>query len=327
MRRIVLGLVVLAMTVASFSAGSVGSERRSGRASADVDNNSGRLAYYRQGPATNGDLAFTINPDGSRLSQLTSATASHPHWSPDGSEIAVDAEIDSPTQPSAVIINADTGARRDLTGTLGRVCTVWSPDGSRLACNGDAEDPALAGVYTIRSSDGGGLTQVTDFSGIPGDYSPDGRRLVLVGVDRNGVLRMFVVGLNGAGLRALTPPSMTLFIEDGGSWSPNGKQITFSGHPDGEHRSALWVVHPDGSGLHEIDVADCGGAYTQKGSAGCFFPSWSPDGTRIAFDRVDPGTGQRNIFTARADGAALVQVTHGAYNNEDPDWGTHPATH
>lgn len=318
--------VAIALSVATLAT-SVLAAATTAQAS-DASSN-GRIAFYRHSRTTEVHHVYSVNPDGSRVQRLTGSVSAHPHWSPDGTEIAVDAEIDTPTQPSAVIYNADTGAARQLTGTLGRVCYVWSPDGTRLACNGDgingetSNDP---GITTIRSSDGGGLRRVTDFVGMPGDYSPDGRWLSLVGDDGDG-LRMFVVRLNGTGLLPLTPIGMAgLFDEDGGSWSPDGDQIIFPARADLDHRTTIWSVHPDGTDLHAISVPGCGGLLADPYSFGCLEPSWSPDGRQIAFDRFDPQTGRRNIYTVYADGTGLRQVTDTGHTDQLPDWGTHPPT-
>jgi Tol biopolymer transport system component len=58
-----------------------------------------------------------------------------------------------------------------------------------------------------------------------------------------------------------------------------------------------------------------------------FGPSWSPDGTRISFGLItetSPGTGQEGIFTAKADGTDVRQVTDSPTFDEDADWGPHP---
>jgi hypothetical protein len=49
----------------------------------------------------------------------------------------------------------------------------------------------------------------------------------------------------------------------------------------------------------------------------------------IVFDIFDATTGQRNIYTANADGSGLFQVTHApspvlGEGDQAPDWGTHP---
>jgi Tol biopolymer transport system component len=319
----VTGLAVSALSWVTASA------QPSRAASAATSQESVRIAFYRHNRhADASDHVFLAPSTGGVARRLTDQTAAHPHWSPDGSEIAVDAEIDTPTQPSAVIYNPDSGSVRRLTGTLGKVCYVWSPDGSRLACNGDGVNGDIQndpGITTIRSSDGGGLRRVTDFASMPGDYSPDGSTLSLIRLYGDGSLRLYAVRLDGTGLVALTPVDMAgLFDEDGGSWSPDGTQIIFEAKQDADHRRSIWSVHPDGTGLHQLPVPGCGGLVADPFAIACFFPEWSPDGKRIAFDRIDTHTGRRNIYTVRPDGSGLTKVTNTGSQDEDADWGTHP---
>jgi Tol biopolymer transport system component len=301
-----------------------------------------RPAVADPGPAVNGRIAFfrhnhaykeashieTIAPGDVVARRLGDLTGAHPRWSPDGTEIAIDAQIDMPTQPSAVILDARTGAVRELTGTLGKVCYTWSPDGSRLACNGDGLNGDTSidpGITTIRSSDGGGLQRVTDFVSMPGDYSPDGQWLSLVGDVGDGP-RIFEVRLDGCGLLPLTPIGMPgLNDEVGGNWSPDGSQIIFQAKVDADHRASLWSVHPDGSDLRQITVTGCGGLREDPYSIACFDPAWSPDGRQIVFDRFDAHTGRRNVYTVNADGTGLRQVTNTGNVDEAPDWGVQPA--
>ena len=77
--------------------------------------------------------------------------------------------------------------------------------------------------------------------------------------------------------------------------------------------SSIWVVHADGSGLHEVNVqptADCGGPIADPSAQGCNQPAWSPDGTKIAFIRSFSNDTDGEIYTVNLDGTGLSQVTH-----------------
>src|SRR5207248_7885020 len=80
--------------------------------------------------------------------------------------------------------------------------------------------------------------------------------LVILDVKKDEEVRRIPLPLNG-----LTTPS----------WSPDGKELVFSGYDGGI--SDLFVVNADGSGLHRLTndkYAD-------------LQPSWAPDGKTIAF--------------------------------------------
>ena len=62
---------------------------------------------------------------------------------------------------------------------------------------------------------------------------------------------LFVVNTDGSGLRRIMAPG---FAEDSGSWSPDGKWILFS-----NNKQKLFVVDPDGTGLHQINLDISGG--------------------------------------------------------------------
>ena len=49
-------------------------------------------------------------------------------------------------------------------------------------------------------------------------------------------------------------------------------------------------------------------------------PAWSPDGTRIAFASEEPLAGDAKLYTVRADGSGLTQLTTGATEGRGPAW-------
>src|SRR4051794_18233135 len=133
-------------------------------ADAKVPGPNGRIAFARV-VGEEEARTFTANPDGSDVQPLYPGHHSEvPHWSPDGSEVAVLSDAGLPCcTVAAVIIHIDSGDSRVLPmedpDRLFTPCVIWSPSGSRLACGGFGQtDPSLNGLYTIRSSDGGGLT-------------------------------------------------------------------------------------------------------------------------------------------------------------------------
>jgi Tol biopolymer transport system component len=290
----------------------------------------GRITFTRFDPVQGDDFVYTANPDGSQEQQLLATGAEGPHWSPDGSRIAVfPHDVDG---VSARIVNPDDGTYRDVANPdpdrLFLPCGLWSPDGKRLACDGfGSTDGELDGIYTIRSSDGGGLDRVTanpDGEDCPGDYSPAGKRLVFLR-QNDATFALFTTKLDGKDVRQITPNSSDEFSInfDCGSWSPQGNDILFSAHAPSSQRSTVWVVHADGSGLQQVPIAGCGGPSSDTTTIGCFGASWSPDGKKIVFVRRSGN--QNDVYTVNADGTDPSEVS-GTPQDEGgpPDWGTHP---
>jgi Tol biopolymer transport system component len=316
------GLLVLVTCFAAFALTAV-------PAGAKVSGTNGRIAFARDDPALGDTVTYTANPDGSHMQPLLPGfTSGSPHWSPDGSEVAVNSSLGLPCCDfpySAVIINPDTGSFHTLAmqdPNVATFCSIWSPDATRLACIGDSPDESVRGVYTIRSSDGGGLTRITNAGGasdVPIDYSPDGTKIVFGRVDpedHHCTTRsaLYVVNTDGSGLHRITPWG---FCDDDGSWSPDGTMIAFA---SGKRLGKIYVVHPDGTGLMQIPIP-------VSGMSGLGDVSWSPDGTKMAFllgTGRGPGTGQEGIYTANANGTDLQQVTSSPTFDHQPDWGTHP---
>jgi Tol biopolymer transport system component len=290
----------------------------------------GKIALNSDNNVTGQEQVYMVDPDGSDR-QLLASDSETGQWSPDGTRLACCGGIFNPDTGSVTPPTFDL--LQTLYPDLLLFCGVWSPDGARLACEGGFLDPSLQGVYTVRSSDGGDLQQVTSNPGgddCDGDYSPNGKQLVFLRSSES-VSAFFTVRVDGSGLRQITP-NMFLNFAPCGSWSPQGNEIVFSAHVPATDRGTLWVVHSDGSGLHQIPVPGCGGvARLADGSRnpdaiGCSEPSWSPDGTKILFSRVR-GSEQSEAYIVNADGSGLFQLTHTPDISEGGGaWGTHPVT-
>lgn len=288
---------------------------------------SGPIVFKRLAPGKEEgeEDIYTVNPDGSGVRLLFRGPAEGPLWSPDGTEVFVFCCDDG---MAAHFVNVARGELRSLPqpdpAALEAFCGgAWSPDGERLTCETfGGEDPSLNGIYSIRASDGSDLTRITSNPGgndIPGDYSPDGSQIVFSRFVEDGAsLGMFVVNVDGSGLRQITPTDMNL-DEDGfaGEWSPDGNSILVVARTAAD-RKAIWVVSAAGGDPVPLPIdPECGGSATEPGTYGCYSPSWSPDGTKIVFVRSD-GSGE-SIYMVNADGSGLVQVTDG--EDDQPHWG------
>jgi TolB protein len=281
----------------------------------------GRIVYGRSAPGVDMTRLFTVNPDGSDEVSLPVSFTDCAEWSPDGTKLHITASEYPGSRLRPAVINADGTGFRLLNATsnadLNLGCGDWTPDMSRLVLEGFPETghPALNGIYSVRGSDGGDLTLVNrnpfgGYDAVP-QVSPDATEVVFLRNDPSRHLpgpqagALYVVGLDGAGLRRITPWGAA---RSSGSWSPDGQWIAFAGPP-----RDLYLVHPDGSGLVRIHV--------DLGRGGPLQPRWSPDGTMLVFGLQTNGQG--DIYSVHADGSDLTQITNTPTIDERwPDWGT-----
>ena len=151
-------------------------------------------------------------------------------------------------------------------------------------------------VWTI-NADGTDLMQLTDSPGFDFDpsWSPDGTRIAFRS-ERSGDTEIWLMNADGSGQHRL---AMGLSP----AWSPDGWMIAYASPgtincPPGRglECTGLSIMKADGSDQHRVPNAD-GGEY----------PSWSPDGTRIAFNANF--TGDHVMYTIRPDGSDLVDLS------------------
>ncbi len=95
-------------------------------------------------------------------------------------------------------------------------------------------------------------------------------------------------------------------------WSPDGTRVVFAGRPQAAGAGALpdiWVMNPDAT--DPVQLTDYAG-YD-------FSPSWSPDGSTIAFLRQDPESGPADVWLMDADGTDQRLLTQWSIPNSGPD--------
>jgi TolB protein len=168
------------------------------------------------------------------------------------------------------------------------------------AADGSGEHPLLA-------------TSDVDYDAV---WSPDGRSIVFTS-DRDGSADLYRVAPDGSGLERLTDNPA---YDDQAAFSPGGERLVFvSSRTDG-------IPH-----LWTMDLQTRRAKALTAGADGDFRPSWSPDGTWIAFSS---GRGSTlsfahgrwehlqlvDLYVVRPDGSGLKRITeHGNFCGS-PKW-------
>ena len=94
-------------------------------------------------------------------------------------------------------------------------------------------------------------------------------------------------------------------------WSPNGRKIAFSAGPSSD-ALRIYVSDPAGAGAVAI-------SHPPEGTTD-FVPAWSPDGTRVVFERRSANRDSYNLVLVDADGTNERQLTHGHGFDGTPWW-------
>lgn len=286
----------------------------------------------------NGLLAFTSTQDGgarhifvagsSGITDLTGVSSPadqlQPRFSPDGREILFTNQAPGLPNSEIYVMGADGRQPTALTNTpTGNSDATWSPDGTQVAFV-STRDGGAPNIFVMRT-DGSRLREITHDATGKSElaWSPRGDRIAFVHEPSGGGDReIYSIATNGSDLTDLSNDPTSDDIEP--AWSPDGSQIVFSGpfHPSGSVGGDLWLMNADGSSRRPL-------IHTMNGYSDGAYPTWSPDGSTIAFT-ANIGTGYYHVWSVPAAGGSnseLVtnQVPGGNPVDQDANWGRVPS--
>jgi Tol biopolymer transport system component len=189
----------------------------------------------------------------------------------------------------------------------------YSPDGTKIAFTTGRGDDLYYQIY-VMNADGTNVTRVTNSR--TGDcaesaWSPDGKQIAFRTNRDGGDWEIYVINVDGTNERRLTnSPGWDL---DPG-WSPDGSKIAFETTRDDPYNLEIYTMNADGT--NQVNITN--NLHT-VGAHNDYYPTWSADGSKIAF--VFDGDGTDEIFVMNADGSGRVNLSNLPTSYEySPSW-------
>jgi Tol biopolymer transport system component len=230
------------------------------------------------------------------------------------------------------LMNADGSGPTRLTYSLSRDLTPSvSPDGTKIVFASDRHlNNGLGGtVYSnafeiyVMNIDGTNVQRLTNNTSddVEPTWSPDGTQIAFV-AHRDGDPEIFRMNADGTGQTRVTNNPVGDSAPD---WSPDGTRIAFHGSR-GSYLSDVLVINVDGT--DEVQLTNSTAIYDQCGrydeEYDCptgidgAFPTWSPDGSKIAFE------GDGRLWVMDSDGSNQTPlgnfwVSYGSEPSWSPD--------
>jgi Tol biopolymer transport system component len=206
------------------------------------------------------------------------------------------------------------GCDRAPTASANFVVAAPIPTDVQIAFTRVTGSPATgfdAAIYGVHD-DGSALVILVESEGFDDQpaWSPDGSRLAFRST-RDGDPEIYIMNADGSGVTRLTyHPG----LDGEPAWSSDGSQIAFRrseffgdfvgrGHPTPSGQPApseIWVVNVDGS-----DAA----SLTRNPEVRDAHPSWSPDGSQIAFERTRVNSTRVDLIVMGVGGTPQRVIT------------------
>ncbi|WP_094228410.1 TolB family protein [Methanolobus psychrotolerans] len=274
-----------------------------------------------------------MNSDGSNKAQLTSGKSlgwffslsgfgtANP-WSSDGNRILYTSvlglkigDFAIPLKQNLCIINADGTGKEKLRGTSNAKSFEWVQNGTKIFMVDRSNrlwllDPDGTDKELLASGD----KNDSHFRCQPG-----GSKILYTSKGSDNY-DLWLMNYDGSGKTQLTSAPDN---EDEMAWSPDGKKIVYVSKSVRDktnystyqsttlnYSQTIWTMDADGTNKKQLTLSNRNWDSS---------PQWSPDGTKIAFQRMDVGT-PFYIAIMNSDGSNLTVLTANDTTDISPQW-------
>ena len=288
-----------------------------------------KIAFVRSRGNSDWDI-FTADSDGKNIVDITNSPSQDlwPSWSPDNSKITFQSSREWHGYPSIYVMDADGKNIKCLTPEK-TFCQfpAWSPDGktiaystSQLSTVGNIGITPL-NLFTMDSS-GNNKKPVSpsqSSSQVCPSWFPDSLRIAYasnavglweicdITTDGSASMRYRICIGTNCGLAfppsdtAIQPNSFPALVI-----SPDGKTIAFDYYNPATYRRDIYALDTGNNGIRCL---------TCEEPANCYFPTWSPDGSKIAFTLESDSNTDIYIMDVDGSNPALL-IKNGMF----PSW-------
>lgn len=252
---------------------------------------------------------------GTRLTNIPENDG-QPTWSPDGSQIAFESDLDKDWEIYSIFANGSRTVQLSNNTDVTDGAPSWAalPDGWRIAFHSN-RDGGDFDIYLMDSDNAESVVRLTSEAADDRHpaLSPDGTQLAFVST-RSGAAHLYVANLEGTGMNLTLSGLKNLTDGMPGTnqkpvWSPDSSRLLFENTQ--QNNAEIYVINADGTGgLQNLTAHDAVDGH----------PTWSPDGTHIAFHSNREG-GVFSIYMMNADGSNPTKViSHQPADVLHPAW-------
>jgi len=238
---------------------------------------------------------YTVRPDGKGLRRLTVPPTRQqlggdtgPVWAPRGKQIVFERDLTywGADRYRLAAVSTGGGLTRQLTKGPYDAMPTLSPNGRWIAFVRlrRTNSGVITTLYTIDRLGRHAKRLFSDGLDLSPAWSPDGKTIVFSRLADPTLpieeATLYLADADGSNVRPLGQPAV---VGVSPAWSPDGRSIAFVSFADHDGTACPAEGCPPSGEIYRVDADGTGLTRLTNSTADDEHPTWSPDGSRIAF--------------------------------------------